>query len=168
MTDFSFLDPSIDRRLAADIETAEGNDLTAYPDSLGNWTIGRGHLMPPAAPGRSWHGFTIVESTSDRYYNGDLLSAIEYAKKLPEFSKCDTLCRQNALIEICFNMAGKWAQFVRTRAAIEAQDWQTVHDQLLWNAPGVPTPWYKEIGKRAVRIANQFLKGEYDGEVSGS
>lgn len=167
MTDYSFLDPAIDRRLAADIDVAEADRLVAYPDSLGNWTIGRGHLLPPAAPGKSWHGFTIVQSTSDRYFNGDLLSALAYAKKLPEFAKCDTLCRQNALIEICFNMAGKWHEFVKTRAAIEAQDWQAVHDNLLWNAPGVPTPWYAQVKGRAVRIATQFLKGEYDGEVSG-
>jgi GH24 family phage-related lysozyme (muramidase) len=161
MTDYSFLDARIDRRLATDIDAAEANELVAYPDSLGNWTIGRGHLLPPAAPGRSWHGFTILPFVSDRYFNGDLLNAYDYAQKLPEFSQCDTLCRQNALIEICFNMAGKWHQFVKTRAAIEAQNWQAVHDNLLWNAPHVPTPWYAEIKGRAVRIANQFLTGEY-------
>jgi GH24 family phage-related lysozyme (muramidase) len=160
-TDFSFLDARIDRRLATDIDAAEANKLTAYPDSLGNWTIGRGHLLPPAAPGRSWHGFTILPAVSDRYFNGDLLNAYDYAAKLPELPKCDTLCRQNALIEICFNMAGKWHQFVKTRAAIEAQDWQAVHDNLLWNAPSVPTPWYAEVKGRAVRIANQFLTGQY-------
>lgn len=168
MTDYSFLDSSIDRRLAADIDAAENNELVAYPDSLGNWTIGRGHLMPPAAPGRSWHGFTIVESTSDRYFNSDLLSAYAQARALPEFVKCDTLARQNALVEICFNMGGKWHQFVKTRAAIEAQNWQGVHDNLLWNAPHVPTPWYSEVKGRAVRIANQFLKGEYDQVVVGT
>ena len=166
MTDYSFLDPRIDRRLAADIDKAENNELTAYPDSLGNWTIGRGHLMPPAAPGKSWHGFTILPFVSDRYFNGDLLQAMDTASKWPEFAKCDTQCRKNALVEIGFNMAGKWSQFVKTRAAIEAQDWQAVHDNLLWNGPGIPTPWYKEIGKRAVRIANQFLKGEYDDQVA--
>jgi GH24 family phage-related lysozyme (muramidase) len=161
-TNFDFLDARIDRRLATDIDAAEGNELVAYPDSLGNWTIGRGHLLPQAAPGRSWHGFTILPAVSDRYFNGDLLQAIDTASKWPEFAKCDTLCRQNALREIAFNMAGKWAQFVKTRTAIEAQDWQAVHDNLLWNAPGIPTPWYAEVKGRAVRIANQFLKGEYD------
>lgn len=160
-SDYSFLDPSIDRRLAADIDTAEGNRLTAYADSLGNWTCGRGHLLPPAAPGRSWDGFSVVESTSDRWFCQDLLDAIALAKKWPEYEKCDTLARQNALAEIAFNMHSKWAKFHHARAAIEAQNWPEVKQQLLWDAPGVKTPWYAEVKERAERIADQFLTGAY-------
>lgn len=158
---YEFLDPSIDRRLAADIDTAEGNRLVAYPDALGNWTAGRGHKLPPAAPGRSWEGFTIVEATSDRWFNGDLLDATALAQKWPEFASCDTAARKNGLIEIAFNMSGKWAKFHHARAAMEAKDWAGVKQNLLWNAPGVKTPWYAEVGHRAERIADQFLTGEY-------
>jgi GH24 family phage-related lysozyme (muramidase) len=168
VTDYSFLDPSIDRRLAADIDASEKNELVAYADTLGNWTCGRGHLMPPAAPGRSWAGFTIIQSTSDSWFNRDLLDAIALAKKWAEYPKCDTQARVNGLCEIAFNMAGKWGQFVHARAAIEAQDWQKVHDELLNSL------WATQVGvgtfpdgkpKRATRIADQFLKGEYDGEA---
>jgi GH24 family phage-related lysozyme (muramidase) len=168
VTDYSYLDPSIDHRLADDIAAAEGNRLVAYEDSTGNWTCGRGHLMPPAAPGRSWAGFTVIQSTSDRWFCQDLLNAIAFAKKWPEYPKCDTQARINALCEIAFNMGGKWGQFVHARAAIEAQDWQKVHDELLSSL------WATQVGigtfpdgkpKRATRIANQFLKGEYDGEA---
>lgn len=168
MTDYSFLDPRIPRQLAADIDAAESDRLVCYQDSLGNWTGGRGHLMPPAAPGRSWAGFTIIQSTSDRWFNGDLLDAIAYAAKWPEFPKCDTECRQNALREIAFNMRGKWDKFVHARAAIQAQNWQEVHDQLLWNAPGVKTDWYIEVKGRAERIANYFLTGEYPRGEAGT
>lgn len=160
-SDYSFLDPSIDRRLAVDVATAEGNRLTAYKDTLGNWTCGRGHLLPPAAPGRSWDGFSVIESTSDRWFNGDLLDALALAKKWTEYASCDTAARKNALIEIAFNMRSKWAKFVHARAAIEAQDWPAVEQNLLWNAPGIKTPWYAEVGARADRIANQFLTGQY-------
>lgn len=161
MGDYAFLDPSIDRRLAALIDQAEGNRLVAYPDSLGNWTCGRGHLLPPAAPGRSWAGFTIVEATSDRWFNGDLLDAYAYARKLPEYASCDTPARVGGLVEICFNMHGKWADFHHARACMEKKDWPGVKQNLLWNAPGVKTPWYTEIHERAERIADQFLTGEY-------
>lgn len=160
-TDYTFLDPSIDPRLARDVSDAEGDRLEAYPDSLGNWTAGRGHLLPPAAPGRSWKGFTITQATDDRWFNSDLLDAMAFARKLPEFGACDTAARQNALIEICFNMRGKWEQFHHARAAIEAKNWPEVKQQLLWNAPGVKTPWYAQVGARAERIANQFESGEY-------
>ena len=155
MTDYSFLDARIDVRLATDIDAAEADKLTAYQDTLGNWTIGRGHLMPPAAPGRSWAGFTIIQSTSDRYFNGDLLDAIKLAQGWHEYLSCDTDCRRNALEEIAFNMGGKWATFVHARAAIAAQDWQTVHDQLL------DSLWAKQVGHRANRIAGYFLTGQY-------
>lgn len=158
------LDPRINRQLAINVDASENDELTAYLDSLGNWTIGRGHLMPPAAPGRSWQGFTISQSTSDRYFNGDLLNALELAQRLPEWPKCDTQCRQDALTEICFNLGGKWETFVTARKLLEAQNWQALHDDLL------TTLWAREIGiglhpdgkpKRATRIANQFLTGEY-------
>jgi GH24 family phage-related lysozyme (muramidase) len=162
-TNYDFLDPSIDRRLAADVDAAEGNRLTAYEDTLGNWTCGRGHLLPPAAPGRSWEGFTVIESTSDRWFNGDLLDAIALAKKWPEYAQCDTPARQNALAEIAFNMHSKWAKFEHARAAIAAQDWPAVKQNLLWNAPDVKTQWYAEVGERAERIGDQFLTGQYPG-----
>lgn len=149
-------DPRLDPRLVADINTAEANKLTAYQDTLGNWTIGRGHELPKAAPGKSWEGFSISSDVSDRYFLGDLLSALVYAKALPEWNKLDTPCRQNALIELCFNMRGKWSTFVQTRAALEAQNWQGAHDGLLNSL------WDKEVGViRATRIANYFLTGEY-------
>jgi len=155
VTDWAFLDSRIDVRLATDVAAAEADKLEAYQDTLGNWTIGRGHLMPPAAPGRSWAGFSILQSTSDRYFNGDLLIAIALAQKWPEYLSCDTNCRRNALEEIAFNMGNKWESFVHARAAISAQDWQTAHDQLLNSL------WASQVHGRATRIANYFLTGEY-------
>jgi GH24 family phage-related lysozyme (muramidase) len=153
--DYSFLDPRIDVRLARDIDAAEDDVLTAYQDSLGNWTIGRGHLMPRPGTPKGWAGFTIIQSTSDRYFNGDLLAAIALAQKWPEYLSCDTECRRNALEEIAFNMGNKWASFVHARAAISAQDWQTVHDQLL------DSLWATQVHGRATRIATYFLTGQY-------
>lgn len=186
ITDFSFLDGRIDQQLAIDVDAAELNELTAYQDTLGNWTIGRGHLLPNALPGKTWVGFTILPAVSDRYFNGDLLNSVIHAKALPEFAACDTQARRNALTEICFNMGGKWGAWVPTRAALTAQNWQVVHDHLLnslWaseiqphhyvhgvacarcghiKAPQPPYSYCTGIENgRAERIANQFLTGEY-------
>jgi GH24 family phage-related lysozyme (muramidase) len=162
ITNETALDPSIDRRLAVDLDAAEKDELVAYPDTLGNWTCGRGHLLPPAAPGRSWKGFEVPQTTSDRWFSTDILSAMAFAHKLPEYASCDTECRQNALIELCFNMRGKWEAWSPTRAAVTAKEWQTVHDHLLASL------WAKEVQPdgldkpgRATRIANYFLTGEY-------
>lgn len=84
------------------------------------------------------------------------------ASKWPEFESCDTVCRQNSLYELAFNMGGRWEQFGPTRAAITAKEWQTVHDHLLASL------WAREVQPhgfdkpgRATRIANYFLIGEY-------
>jgi GH24 family phage-related lysozyme (muramidase) len=156
ITNETLLDPSIDRRLAVDLDAAESDKLTAYQDTLGNWTCGRGHLMPRPAPGRSWEGFTVIQSTSDRWFCTDIMNAMRLASKWPELESCDTDCRKNALYEIAFNMGARWGTFVHARAAIKSQDWQTSHDQLLNSA------WAKEVHEgRAERIANYFLTGRY-------
>jgi GH24 family phage-related lysozyme (muramidase) len=156
ITNETVLDPSIDRRLAVDLDASESDQLVAYLDTRGNWTCGRGHLMPQAAPGRSWAGFTVIQSTSDRWFCTDIMNAMRLASRWPEFEKCDTECRKNALYEIAFNMGGRWSTFVHARAAITAQDWQRVHDELL------NSEWAKEVHEgRATRIANYFLTGQY-------
>src|SRR6266404_2743041 len=123
ITNDTVLDPSIDRRLAIDLDASESDKLVAYLDTRGNWTCGRGHLMPRPAPGRSWEGFTVLQSTSDRWFSTDIMNAIRLAQKWAEFSSCDTDCRKNALYEIAFNMGGRWMTFEHTRAAITAQKW---------------------------------------------
>jgi GH24 family phage-related lysozyme (muramidase) len=157
-----------DPRLVADIKGSEADRLTAYQDPLGNWTCGYGHEMPPPAPGKSWEGFTVIQQTADGWLDADLQNATRYARTLPEWPALDTDARQNAVIELCFNLGGKWTKFAKCRAAIAIQDWQTAHDQLLWNVVptdgvnGVPTVWESEVhAVRANRIANYLLTGEY-------
>ena len=162
ITNDTVLDPSIDRRLAVDLDAAEQDKLVAYLDSKGNWTCGRGHLLPRPAPGRSWQNFTVLQTTSDRWFNTDILNAMRLAQKWPEFAACDTNCRKNALYEIAFNMASRWETFVHTRPAMLKGAWQSVHDGLL------DSEWAREVQPdgfdkpgRATRIANYFLTGEY-------
>lgn len=162
ITNETVLDPSIDRRLAVDLDASESDKLVAYLDTEGNWTCGRGHLMPRPAPGRSWEGFTVIQSTSDRWFSTDILSAMGLAARWPEFESCDTECRKNALTELAFNMGGKWEKWGPTRTLITEKNWQGVHDHLLGSL------WAKQVQPhgldkpgRATRIAGYFLTGEY-------
>lgn len=181
-------DPRVDPRLATDVDEAESNQLVAYQDSLGFWTIGRGHKLPAPAPGRSWKGFTILPAVSDRYFLGDLIAAVTFAQKLPDWQYMNTRARQNALSELAFNMHSKIEKFTNTRAAWARGDWQGVHDGLLdseWAAEVQPHDYvddacarcgqvkenagphsYCQMLKngRATRIANYFLNGTYPDE----
>jgi GH24 family phage-related lysozyme (muramidase) len=146
----------IDPNLATDIGAAESDKLTAYKDSMGNWTVGRGHMLQP--PDRDWTGYTITPAQDGAFFNGDVSSAVKFAQGLPEWNSLDTPCRENAVIELCFNMRGKWLTFAKCRAAIQAKNWQVAHDELLNSV------WETEVhATRANRIANYLLTGTYPG-----
>jgi GH24 family phage-related lysozyme (muramidase) len=140
--------------LVRDIGVAEADDLTAYKDTEGNWTIGRGHLLEPQD--HDWTGYTITPDQDEAYFVADITEAQAYASRLPEWPSLDTLCRQNALIELCFNMHSRWQGFVLCRHAIMVKDWSTAKVQLLDSA------WASEVhATRANRIANYIFTGEY-------
>jgi GH24 family phage-related lysozyme (muramidase) len=145
-----------DPKLRADLEVAEGSSLKSYKDSRGLWTIGIGHLIqpqPPSDPGLVW-----TQEKVDAQLDEDLESAVTFAKGTPEWGFLDTPCRQNAVIELCFNLRKKWLWFVNARIAIRAKDWQTAHNELL------NSTWASQVhAVRAERIANYLLTGEYNG-----
>lgn len=134
---------------------AEGCILHAYQDSLGFWTIGYGHLLHPQS--KDWTNYTITQAQADDLLSKDIDIARNYAETLPEWGCLDTLCRQNAIIELVFNMGlVKWRQFVKCRADISDQDWQGAHDELL------NSQWAVQVGAgRSQRLATYLLKGSY-------
>ena len=126
----------MDPRLLADVNAAEGRRLTAYKDGLG-----------------------IAPAQSDAWLTQDLSSAQTECESLPEWRALNTPCRQNAVIECVFNL-GKthWVdEFPKSRAAIEAQDWDAARDQLL-----ASPLWVKQVGlDRVLRLADYLWFGDY-------
>jgi GH24 family phage-related lysozyme (muramidase) len=149
---------AVDPRLERDIGSAEAPGgvpvLTAYKDSLGYWTIGRGHLLEPQE--HDWTGYSITAQQEQMLFDTDIMTAEHFAQRLPEWAACDTACRQNALIELCFNMRGKWLGFTHCRQAWQAKNWPEAKAQLL------DSEWADEVhAVRADRIGNYILTGEY-------
>lgn len=143
----------MDSRLVNDIKQAEGVRLVAYKDSLLYWTIGYGHLLDQT---KDYTGFTITQVQADMYLDLDLTQAYNRCMHLNEWPKLNTPCRQNAVIELEFNMGGKWVKFYKTRLDIANQAWQQAHDDLLNSL------WAKQVGTtRSNRLANYLLTGEY-------
>lgn len=142
-------------RLLADVKSAEGCRLQAYRDTLGNWTVGYGHLLPK---GRDWAGTAWTQDQAGSQLEKDLeASGIAVAQALPEWDVLDTDARQNALCELCFNMGvGHWRAFAETRAAIQRKDWLAASTGLL------DSLWAKQVGLRADRLASYLLTGSFD------
>lgn len=146
----------IDSQLLADVSAAEGCRLIAYRDTLGNWTIGYGHLLDQTI---DWTGHEITQATANDLLTQDLESHRTQCLGLPEYSSLDTPTRINALVECVFNLGVRhWtAEFPQTRKALQAQDWQGAATHLM-QSPG----WIHEVGlKRVARLADYFQNGSY-------
>jgi lysozyme len=140
--------------LLAAVKQAEGLRTVAYRDTNGFWTIGYGHKL---AAGKDWGGYAINSDTANGLLVTDLNEATLASIRLMEWPFLDTPARQDAQVELVFNMgAGRWATFTETRFAIRAHDWQGAHDGLLESL------WATQVGKtRSNRLANQLLTGTY-------
>jgi GH24 family phage-related lysozyme (muramidase) len=144
----------VDSRLIADVNAAEGRRLCAYKDSLGNWTAGVGHRLPY---GIDFTNICYTNAQVDAWLAADLENARVYALALAEWPHLTTQCRQNAVIELVFNMGlGTYREFVKMRAAMITENWTLVGIELL------SSEWAKEVGfGRARRIASYLLNGVY-------
>lgn len=142
--------------LLRDIKAAEGCRLTAYKDSRGYWTIGYGHLLS-VDPNRSFEGVVCTQDAADLWLEQDIEGAKKAAMNLPEWRSMDTEARQNALIELVFNMGVyKWRQFRKTRAAIQMQNWPVASAELL------DSDWADQVGwARSRRLATRIGSGMY-------
>lgn len=144
----------MDAHLVADIKNAEGCNLRAYKDTLGNWTIGYGHLLDQD---RDYSNYEITSEQAEQFLELDLAGAETSCTYLPEWKYLDTDCRKNAVIELVFNMGNsKWKLFAQTRLDIQNQTWQKAHDDLLRSL------WASQVGpRRSGRLANYLLTGQY-------
>ena len=120
--------------------------LRAYQDTKGIWTIGHG---------RNLQVMRITAEQADAWLVEDLESAEILARTFPAWQALDTGARQDAFIELVFNMGpAKVAKFKDTLAAIERKDWKAAAAHLL------DSQWRLDVGPtRSARIAKQLETG---------
>jgi lysozyme len=83
------------------LDGVEGDRLTAYRDSTGRWTIGRGHTGPEVV-----EGLTISEAQSDAYRFSDAVAAAGRIAKVVTADRIGQLGEHqwDALISFSFNL----------------------------------------------------------------
>jgi lysozyme len=154
----------MDTFLKQQLERDEGRRLLAYKDSAGYWTIGVGHLL-----GTSPRMSTITDAECDALLIADVEEAIRSLSKVfgpVEIARC-TAPRWRALVNMMFNRGLEHVQnsttitpAIKTALNVMAfkpyadAEWKAVSDAIL------VSPWAKQIGARALRLAKQFEKGE--------
>lgn len=121
----------------------------AYPDSLGYWTIGVGHLIDKRMGGK------LDPEVIDLQLELDIRRAFAEASADPWFSGLNH-ARQNVIVNLEFNMGDEhWDLFVNTKAALARGDIEAA-------AAGLEkSKWYVQVGVRAATLVRQLRTGEF-------
>lgn len=122
----------------------EGVKLKPYRDTAGVLTIGVGHNLENG----------ITHKTVMQILDDDIDVATQDAKKIFPSLLTFSDNRQAALIELVFNMGlGTFSKFHTTIACIHAGNWKLGARNLL------DSIWAKQVGHRAIDIANMIENG---------
>ena len=125
----------------------EGLSLEPYKDSLGNLTIGVGHLI------KSNCGIISLEYAG-KLLAEDIKEARNQCKKNIPFFGCLDEVRQYVLIDMCFNLGiGKLLGFKKMLLALENKNY------VVASAEMKNSLWHKQVGSRAVKLENCMRNG---------
>lgn len=132
----------------------EGKRLKPYQDSLGNWTVGIGHLMPP-----NTNRAAISEQQCLAYFHEDIKDAEKKLSAIfPHWRKLSDV-RQRALLNLTFNLGYKLKQFQRFLGSMEFGDYASAAKELK------DSKWFRQVGLRGPRIIHMIeTDSEWDGE----
>lgn len=124
----------------------EGKRLTSYRDSLGNWTVGIGHLLRPNEPRKP-----INEAQCLALFEADVMDAETTLDQIfPKWRDLSDV-RQRAMVNLAFNLGGRLRQFVRFLAAMDRGDWNDAGQHLR------ASKWAKQVKRRAPRIIHMIV-----------
>lgn len=136
------------------ISLHEGRIPYAYQDSLGYWTIGVGHLIDRKKGGRlPEHIIDALLDYDISTHAGELERALPWTKELDHVRQC-------VLVDMTFNLgiAGLLG-FRNTLAAVKEQRWDDAAAGML------ASRWAKQVGPRAVRLADMMRSGRWPADV---
>lgn len=138
-------------RLINQLKSDEGFRTHPYKDTLGIWTIGYGCT--------SIDGVRVTELTKPiNKYKAEqqmffhLHSAWHIAKRFVNNWYSLSSIKQEAIVNMAYQMGNKIKQFIDSKAAIEAENWVLAHKELL------NSKWARQTPARAQRVAGTFLQ----------
>lgn len=134
-------------RLAQQLEVDEKKCPRIYLDSVGKWTGGVGRNL------------------SDRPFSDDEIALMlkndiamverDLDRSLPWWRSL-TDARQNVLANMCFNLGiTRLLRFKNTLKAMQAHRYEAAAVGML------DSKWAKQVGQRAIRLAEMMRKGEF-------
>jgi len=142
----------------------EGKRLTPYRDSLGNWTVGIGHLLI----GRELKEFVdtatgkirqlLTEDECAAFLSADIQDAeARLTRLLPGWRMLDDV-RQRALLNLTFNLGMRLGTFVAFLRYVEDEQWAQAAKELRHSR------WWQQVKSRGPRLARMIEFGVAEGE----
>ena len=124
----------------------EGKRLMPYKDSLGNWTVGIGHLLKRGEPRE-----VITERQCLEYFIGDIVDAEQKLDSILPGWRNHGDAQQRALVNLAFNLGWRLKQFVNFLAAMEREDYASAGRHLR------ASKWAQQAQDRAPRIIHMIV-----------
>lgn len=133
-----------DDEIKESIKKEEGLSLQVYRDSIGNLTVGYGHLIRAGAP--------ITQDMADSLFEIDYIKAVSGYNSLG--LDLDPV-RRSAIIDMIFNMGiGNVQQFKRMIEHLKDKSWAMAAYELM------NSEYAKQVPNRAKRNHRRILTGK--------
>jgi len=133
-------------KLAAQLTIDEGRRARVYTDAVGKLTVGVGRNISDRA---------FSEDEIDLMLANDIkLVEAQLDRSLPWWCQMNE-ARQNVLANMCFMGIGTLLTFVNTLKAMQEGRYDAAAAGML------NSKWAKQVGQRAVRLAQIMRKGEF-------
>ena len=125
----------------------EGLSLSCYKDTMGNFSIGVGHLLKSPCDDIS------LEYAGKLLKEDIRIAQNELREKLPVYAELDQV-RQYVLLSMCFNLGiGKLLKFKKMLIALEQRNYEVAAAEMKDSA------WYRQVKSRADKLINLMKKG---------
>ena len=132
-------------QIISDLERDEGVRLKPYLDTVGKTTIGIGRNLTD-------NGITAAEAKV--LLQNDFFRVANELDRVAPWWREMSQVRQNALVNMAFNLGlPRLLTFKKMMVALENGNFETA-----W-AEAMGSKWAAQVGERANRIADSFIKG---------
>jgi lysozyme len=137
-------------RLINQLKYDEGFRSEPYKCSADVWTIGYGTThVDGQKVNENW--LPITKDMAEDWLFAHVAGAIRRAKRFANNFDRLNHERQEALVNMAYQLGNRLFKFVKARKAIQNQQWDRAYNELKNSL------WYQQTTKRAERVAQAFL-----------
>lgn len=147
-------------KLREELIRYEGLKYQVYLDSLGLPTAGIGHLLVGDEKKDLPVGTNIPVRQVEDWFAKDIDAATKTAQQVLGKDQFDNLdeFRQRLVVNLCFNLGPKFANFKKAVKAIQDKDFIRAASELQ------DSTWYKQVGRRGREMCEAMRQGYYSWE----